>query len=80
MVDRCNDERRLHINTAKLLLEFGVAGFPLTELKKGIYRFMFRYPYLYGVRQGFAHFCQRELVLVRQDLENSGEGMHSRNI
>ena len=47
MVDRCNDERRLHINTAKLLLEFGVAGFPLAELKKGIYRFMFRYPYLY---------------------------------
>ena len=67
-VDRCNDERLIHINVVRLMLEFAYAGFLYFSMKKAVSRFMWRYKYRTEVRAGFGLLLQRADILWRNQV------------
>ena len=68
IVDRSNDERLIHTNVVKLMLEFAYAGFPYFAMKKAVLRFMWRYRYRIEVNAGFGFFLQRADILLRNQI------------
>ena len=54
-VDRCNDERLIHTNVVRLLIEFAYAGYPYFAVKNNVTRFMSRYNYRTEVQKGLQH-------------------------